>query len=64
MQDEKAVTGRIVQGKLLRIGPITTSPEIQAEVGGLKSESQGPRECTCEFCRTSHTRNPTIPVLR
>jgi hypothetical protein len=62
-QSVPAITAQSFKGKMVKIGPITTSPETLegAECQGTSRVNR--RECSDAASRMSHTQTPTIPAL-
>lgn len=56
--------GQTLCGRMLAVGPITTTAEIQVEVQNPKELCVNLGACTCALCRTSHIQSSTIPDLR
>ncbi len=62
---EDAVTGQIFEtGKLLAVGPPTTTPPDQNVARTLESGSLDQRACTCVYCRKRGIQNQTTPEYR
>jgi hypothetical protein len=58
------VTGRAFAGKILKVGPVTTNPEIQVLVENQGQLPEDRLAYTDNSCRTSRTQSPTNPDLR
>jgi len=60
MENEKAVTGIFQTGKLLAVGPLTTTAGMSRVVETLVPLRKDRHACTCELCGIDHTQNQTI----
>lgn len=59
-----AVTGIFQTGRLLAVGPLTTTAERSVTAESPQVLPQDRRACTCELCGIGRTQSQTIPASR
>jgi len=69
MHSESTVTGRIRGadfgfGKLIAVGPLTTTPGPVVSVEMARSSPENRLPCTCVYCRKPHSENQSTPESR